>query len=250
MLTDKEMLEYELLNLLTDMDNPMGAFRLSLLLKDKDMDVSGATVGRMLSGFDYRGYTAKHGFQGRVLTGEGIKRLAELTSRRRLEEVSSEFISSVDAESKSNLIDVLIARRGIERESARLAALNATDEDIRNLSKVYTVQAKDAAVGMISADNDVLFHQSIARASKNRVLAAAYDFIWQNGSFSPVMEYIRSSVGGVIAADHKKILDALMERNPDEADKCMAEHIDSLISDVHKYWIRAQREEGDHTEPA
>jgi len=240
MLTDKEMLEYELLNQLNDVKKPKGAVTLSLLLKDKGLVVSSATVGRMLSGFDYQGLTARYGYQGRVLTDDGEKWLSGLKSRRRLEEVSFRLYSSIDAESKENLINVLIARRGIERESARLAALNATPENIENLSRVYNLQAKGALEGLTSADKDVIFHQLIAKASKNKVLAAAYDFIWQNGRFSPVMEYIRSSVGGVISLEHKKILNALIIRNPDEAEKSMVEHIDSLISDVNEYWLTAQ----------
>ena len=239
MLTEKEMIEYELLHFLTDVESPIGAVTLSLLLKGKDLDVSSASVGRILTGFDYRGLTAKHGFKGRMLTEAGVKRLADLENNRRLEEISLKFYNSMDADSKSQLINVLVARRGIERESARLAAINATEGDIRNLSKVYSLQAKDAADGVMSPDNDVLFHQTIARASKNNVLVAAYDYIWQNGRFSPVMEYIRSSVGGVLAADHKRILDALINRNSDEADRSMAEHIDGLIRDVNRYWTMA-----------
>ena len=242
MLTEKEMLEYELISLLSDEHTPKGAVALSLLLRENGYSISSATVGRMLSEFDYQGLTIRHGFRGRTLTGEGNNKLAELKSRQRVNEVSSTFYNSVDAESKDNLIDVLIARRGIERESTRLAAINATEEDLAEISEAYYLQSKDAADGAVSADNDVIFHQAIAKASKNSVLLAAYDFIWQHGRFSPVMVYIRSFVGGVIAADHKKILDALLEKNPDKADKCMAEHIDSLISDVNKYWSMAQRE--------
>jgi len=236
MLTDKEVVEYECLRLLTNIQNPMGAVTLSLLLKKRGLDVSGATVGRLLSGFDHEGLTTKHGFQGRILTNAGIKRYTELKSKRLLAEVSSRFYKSVDAESKDNLIEVLVARRGIERETARLAAIRATEEDINTLRKVYETQVKDNTDGILAADSDVLFHQTLAKASKNKVLAAAYDFIWQNGRFSPVMEYIRSAVGGVIAVDHGKILDALLKHNPDEAEKCMTAHIDSLINDVQKYW--------------
>jgi len=239
-LTEKEMLEYELINLLTDEEKPKGSVILSLLLRENGFNVSGATVGRMLSEFDHNGLTTKHGFRGRLLTGKGLDRFSELKSKQHMNEVSSKFYNTVDADNKHNLINVLIARRGIERESARLAAINATPKDIANISKAYRLQSKDAADGVISADNDVLFHLSIAKASKNTVLAAAYDYIWQHGRFSPVMEYIRSSVGSVIAADHKKILDAIIEKDPEEAERCMAEHIDNLISDVNKYWIMAQ----------
>jgi len=241
MLTDKEVVEYECLNLLENARNPIGAVTLSLLLKKKELDISGATVGRMLSEFDYDGFTAKHGFQGRILTNAGVERLAELKGKRRLAEVSSRLYKSVDAESKDNLIDVLIARRGIERETARLAAIRATDADLAALRKVYETQIRNTADGIISADSDVLFHQTLAKAGKNKVLAAAYDFTWQNGRFSPVMEYIRVTVGGTLAVEHGKILDSLFRRDPEEADKCMAAHIDNLINDVQKYWDLARK---------
>ena len=235
MLSEKETAEYELLNLLNDAQNPIGAVTLNLLLKEKGLIISSATVGRMLSGFDHEGLTSKQGFQGRLLSGTGKKRLAELKGKQHLAEVSNRFYESVDAETKDTLIDVLIARRGIERETARLAAIKATNGELDMLRKVINKQIRDTADGKLTADSDVLFHQTLAKASKNKVLAAAYDFIWQNGRFSPVMEYLRSSVGGVMAVDHGKILRALERRDPDEAGKCMVAHIDSLIKDVRKY---------------
>ena len=239
MLTEKEIVEYELLNLLNDAQDPMGAVMLSFLLKEKGLNVSSATVGRMLSGFDYAGLSSRHGFQGRLLTDTGKKRFAELKSKQHLAEVSSRFFESVDAETRDTLIDVLIARRAIERETSRLAAIRATKGDINMIHKVISKQIRDTAEGKLTADSDVLFHQSIAKASKNRVLSAAYDFIWQNGRFSPVMEYLHSSVGGVMAVEHGKILKALLKRDPDEAEKCMVAHIDSLINDVQKCWNQA-----------
>ena len=235
MLTYLERTEYELLNLLIGVEKPVGSVALNLLLKEKKMNLSSATIGRILARFDYQGLTVKNGFRGRLLTDEGQKRFEDLKSKQRLAELTSKFYESIDAESKDNLIDVLIARRGIEQEAARLAVLNATKEDLQNLEKLYKLQSEDITNGLVSADIDVLFHQGIGKASKNKVLAAAYDFIWQNGRFSPVMEYIRRAVGGVIAADHGKILNALLARDADKAAKCMINHINSLINDVKKY---------------
>jgi GntR family L-lactate dehydrogenase operon transcriptional regulator len=235
-LADKEIVEFELFKLLADNKNPTGSVTLSLLLRDKGLNVSSATLGRMLIRFVHQGFTEKHGVRGRALTDMGMKRFEELGNKQRLTELSFKFYESIDTESKDNLIDVLIARRGIERETVRLAALRATREELQNLKKIYDLQSKDAAKGLVAAENDVLFHQAIGKASKSNVLTAAYDFIWQNGRFSPVMGYIRRKVGGIIAADHGKILNAIVEKDADEAVKCMTIHIDSLINDVQKYW--------------
>ena len=235
-LPNKEKTEFELFKILADAQNPIGSITLSLLLKDEGLNVSGATLGRILIRFDHQGFTVKRGYQGRILTDAGRKKFEELSSKLRLSELSSKFYESIDTESKDNLIDVLIARRGIERETVRLAALRATKEDLQKLRKLYDLQSRDAAAGLLSAETDVLFHQGIAKASKSKVLATAYDFIWQHGRFSPVMEYIRLTVGGVLAADHGNILNALMEQDAEKAVKFMTIHIDSLINDVQKYW--------------
>ena len=242
MLNDNEKTEFEVLNLLTNIQDPMGSVTLSLLLKEKNLNASSATVGRLLTKFDHQGLTTRHGFRGRVLTDTGLKKLKELKGKQHLAELTSKFYESIDAESKDNLIEVLIARRGIEQESVRLAAARATKEDIQNLKKVYSQQTNDVIKGINSADTDLLFHQAICKASKNKVLVAAYDFIWQNGRFSPVMEYIRIAVGSTIATDHGKILNALLERDADKAVKYMVSHIDSLISDVNKYWNLSHKE--------
>ena len=244
MLNDNERVEFELFNLLTNVQDPMGSVTLNLLLKEKNLDVSSATIGRMLVKFDHQGLTTRHGFRGRVLTEAGLKRLKELKDKQKLVELTSKFYESIDAESKDNLIEVLIARRGIEQESVRLAAIHGTREDFHNLKKLYSRQNMDAANGIDSPEIDVLFHQAIGKASKNKVLSAAYDFIWQNGRFSPVMEFIRIAVGGTISVDHGKILNALLERNAEKAVKCMANHIDSLIRDVEKYWNLSQKATG------
>ena len=241
MLNDNERAEFEVFSLLTDKQNPMGSVSISLLLKEKNLNLSSATIGRMLARFDHGGLTTRHGFRGRVLTEMGFKRFRELKSREQLGELASKFYESIDAESMENLIEVLIARRGIEQESVRLAALNASNEDVQSIKNWYIQQSKDASSGIGSPESDVFFHQSICRASRNKVLSAAYDFIWQHGRFSPVMEYIRMAVGSTIAADHKSILDAIVEHDADKAEKCMTNHIDSLINDVKKYWSSSQK---------
>lgn len=250
MLTEKERQEYELLRILKEIDQPIGSTALSLALKGREIEVSAATVGRMLSDFDHKGLTLRQGYRGRMLTEDGETRLSDLQRRQDLQEFSSAFYDSVDAKGKDDLVDVLTARRGIEREIARLAALNATEEDIESIREAFHQQAENAASGRVSSETDVLFHRAIAAASKNKVLAAAYDFIWQNGRFSPIMEYVRTSVGGTIAIDHGKIAASIAARDPEEAEKNMMAHIDSLINDVIAYREKKQHRGKDKAQQA
>ncbi len=98
---------------------------------------------------------------------------------------------------------------------------------------------KAARRGALLPEHDVAFHRAIAKASKNKVLAAAYDFISQYGKLSPVMEYIRKSVGGTVAVDHAKIVDAIAAGDSHGAEMAMVAHVESLIGDVEKYWSKA-----------
>ena len=236
MLTKKEAQEYAVLDALGASPHPVGSVALSFLLREKDVDASAATIGRLLSALDHGRYTLKRGNKGRVLTDSGKTRLRELKGKQALAAFSSRFHHSIDPENKDNLVDVLIARRGIEREIARLAARNATDGDLRRLRDIQAAQAEVVRSGELSSELDVDFHQTIALASRNDVLAAAYDFIWQHGRFSPVMDYIRRAVGGVLSVDHERIIDALVARDSLAAEARMMEHLDSLIDDVHEYW--------------
>lgn len=239
MLSSREEQEYTLLGMLAKSDEPVGSVLLSLQMDESECAVSSATIGRLLSDFDRKGYTLKHGYRGRTLTATGRTRLTELANSRSLSEFSSRFHQTLDVGSKKSLLDVLTARRGIEREMARLAALNATQSDIRLIYKTFELQNPND--GRMSGDYDVAFHQAIARASKNQVLAAAFDLIWQNGKFTPVMEYIRTYVGGVLTVDHTTILTAIENHEPELAELRMVHHIDSLISDVTRYWSSAER---------
>lgn len=236
MLTPKERLELDLLGVMAGIEEPIGSGTLTLRLKEQQWDTSAATIGRLLSEMDHTGITQKLGYKGRLLTKLGEKRLSELRNRDELAHYSSRFYETVEAESKSNLLNILTARRGIEREAARLAALNATDEDVEHLRGVYNRQKDYVGRGELSADQDVVFHQAVAQASKNDVLSAAYDFIWQNGKYSPVMEYIRISVGGKMAVDHSRILEAIIAKDAVLAEQLMVMHIDGLIDDANKYW--------------
>lgn len=239
MLTQREEYERNVLRILSESTEPVGSVSMSLTLAERNVDISSATVGRLLSELDRRCLTAKQGYRGRTLTMAGKQRLSELELMREIAEASSKFHKSIDVDSKKDLIDILTARRGIEREIARLAAINATEEDIQAITDAYSLQSVDVAHGRVSPENDVAFHRAIAKASQNSVLAAAYDFIWQNGKFSPVMEYVRTYVGGTISADHRKILEAIVSRDSENAERAMVRHIESMIGDVNKYWSQA-----------
>lgn len=236
-LIDKERQEYLTLLIINQSESPVGSGYLSRELRNYGWDVSEATAGRILANYDSEGYTSKVGFQGRVLSQAGLARLKQLEEKRNRSEQGFEFFKVLETKTLDELIDVLIARRAIEREIARLAAINATQEEIKELWHIQRLQkARVAHAKGGAAEQDVAFHRILAKASRNKVLEAAMNLIRQDAQLAPVLEYIRKEVHSVVSLDHANIARAVEIHDPHLAEKAMLDHIENLIRDVKKYW--------------
>jgi len=236
----KDNLEYEILLILEEKAEPLGSGVLRQLLNAGSVDISEATVGRKLSEMDRLGLTVKVGFQGRVITDKGREKLERVRRFQHRLTYGNRFFATLESRKKEDLIDILVARRAIERELARLAAIHATDAEIRLMDSVLREQEEFSTKNIMTAEHDVKFHRLIAVSAKNKVLAAAMDLIRQDSQLSPILEYIRTQVGGKLAVGHDRILKAIRNRDPAGAEGAMVDHIESLISDVQKYWSRVK----------
>lgn len=228
--------EAEILKILGSENKPMGSGQLRALLYQRGFNLSEATVGRLLSDMDMKNLTVKLGFKGRMITENGRKTLesVQLASQQTIN--SSKLLKILNSTRQEDLIDMLAARRAIERELARLASLNATEREIKQLEAVLQEQEQLAPKNEMSAEQDLNFHRLIASAAKNKVLAAALDLIRQGRQMTAILEFIRKEVKGNLAVEHARIMRAIINRDPERAEQAMVEHIDSLISDVEKYW--------------
>lgn len=234
-------LEYEFLSYLAKAGGPVGATTLVLVL-GKTFSLSQATIGRKLMEFDLEGYTSLEGRKGRVITEAGRRRLAELEKQLNRHQVNSRLLKALNEDRQGALLDVLVARRALERETAGLAAERVTEEDIRLLQGSIAKQNAALAEGRIPYEEDKSFHMLIARISGNLVLLHALELVWQEAVHLPATADIRKSVGGVLAVDHRNILDAIAKGSRDAAADAMTGHIDHLIQDVYRYCL-SQREE-------
>jgi GntR family L-lactate dehydrogenase operon transcriptional regulator len=236
MLPERDRQEYAALQIIARSIPPVGSGYLSRELDKAGVAVSEATAGRILNRFDQSGFTIKVGFQGRTLTEEGQSRLKELESKAARNQQGEEFFSVLGSQTQGRLIDILIARKAIERELARLAAIHATTEEIQEMWAVQKIQYETFSRDMDAAEQDVQFHRLIAKTSRNPVLYSAIEMIRQDGQLTPVLEYIRKTVHSIISYDHAQIIRAIENRDPRLAEEAMVKHIESIISDVNKYW--------------
>lgn len=228
-------LEYQILELLDRDGGPMGAGALQHSLRSSYVQVSEPTLGRVLREMDSLGLTTKISNLGRVLSPAGKLRLDQLRTERERAGFEREFLHAMRALSLDDVADVLVARRAVEREAVRLAALHATEEEIGYMARAIDAQRALVAKGESGWSEDHRFHNLLAQASRNRVLLAALKLIRSDEQLQHMLETVRQRVGGPFVVHHQEILDAIRQHNPFEAERCMLEHIDRMIRDVECY---------------
>ena len=227
---------FEALAAVAESKTPLGAWNLRKVFDGKGIQVSEATCGRLLRTIEDAGYVEATGRRGRVVTSRGLKALEEWRQRQGRYRSQQAFSQSLQIRGASELKDVLVARKAIEGETAALAAIHATDEDIQKLQLLIQDHKKTVATGASATDENSAFHRAVSQACKNKVLSAAVDIIYRHPDVQKALEYIRNQVGSILVEDHLPILDRIIARDPDGAKREMLAHIENVIHDVDTYW--------------
>jgi DNA-binding FadR family transcriptional regulator len=128
----------------------------------------------------------------------------------------------------TNPVDTLEARLAVEPMQARLAALRATGGDIDRLFEAADA-SRDASDPLSYEKADAAFHRRISAAARNPLLIAIFDAMletalegaWRHGR--ETAHCINNQA--VYAADHRKIANAIAERNAAQAEAAMRAHL-------------------------
>ncbi len=121
----------------------------------------------------------------------------------------------------------------LEKLSARKAAENVTNSDIKKLYDLIDNMSSTAASDQY-AKYDFAFHKTIAEIGGNPILNIFIE------SISEIMtEMITSSISNQKDVEngifyHKRIVDAIANHNPDHAEKLMCEHITLFMRNYEK----------------
>jgi GntR family L-lactate dehydrogenase operon transcriptional regulator len=233
--------EYVALRELGSSVEPVGSWRICTVLRGVGIELSEATAGRLLRQFDLQGLTQALGSKGRILTDEGRRHLALLEEARSRNSYHNDLAMVVSAQTVEDLLDVLHARRLIEAETARLAALHATSEEIEEIDRAVQRHIEVSRAGGASLENNVTIHLLIARASRSRMFQAIVGLILQDQQLHQAQNRIQRAVGEVAPEDHLSILHGIRTRDPEAAAAAMRAHIDRLIRGCEAT-IRAQQE--------
>lgn len=86
MVTPREDHKFYILDIIEKSEAPLGANQIKKELANVGINISEATVGRILFGLDQEGLTIKEGFKGRVLTEAGQNALREMRVQRERKE--------------------------------------------------------------------------------------------------------------------------------------------------------------------
>jgi GntR family transcriptional repressor for pyruvate dehydrogenase complex len=132
------------------------------------------------------------------------------------------------AASKDLTADLFDMRRMLEPPLARVAALRATDEDMKAMEDILSRQAERVRAGGIAIEEDNAFHYQIATAAKNQVVLRVMDVV-----MDLLQESRARSLQGPGRAEksldgHRRILSAIRGRDLDAAAEAMRLHIEEI----------------------
>lgn len=198
-------------------------------LKQK-FNVSRNTIRAALNRMNVLGIIETRQGDGTYLKGMGIN--AYLNT----------MVPSVMA-NKDDLLGLLSFRRGVEVASARLAAINATEEDLRDMRDYFAALHSKDVESTEYASMTSSFHNKIALASKNQLLKDMLQIIgWIITAKMADFLVYKPNVADS-SYYHYMIFRCIQQRKPDEAAFMMDCHMKLLIETVEEYLCSARRSE-------
>ena len=234
--SDGNGLDYAILESLNTHGEPMGSGTLHYALRKQGSTPSVPTIGRKLRDLEQRGLVAKVSVEGRILTTAGQKMLKTLQQERQRELSGERLLKLLRRTGRKDIIDQLNSRRLIEGEACALAAEHATPEQIMRLEELVREAREKVSLGEMGVKQDTDFHDLIAEASGNSVLAAIVAILRSQAWLNSIIAAIRARVGTRLVEDHDDVIRAIREKNPGQARQAMENHMTRLISDVDHYW--------------
>lgn len=120
------------------------------------------------------------------------------------------------------------ARRLLEPSIAALAARRASLEEIAEMERILEAQARAIAAGRTGLTEDGQFHAAIASAAHNRAITrivhAIMDLLAQS------REESLNTPGRPTRShdDHRRVLEAIKQRDAPAAEQTMREHLDAV----------------------
>jgi len=176
--------------------------------------VSRASIREAIQALAFSGYLE-------VIQGKGTYILEIATQYDEIVKFFSEF-------SNYSLDYLMEARIMLEGEFARLAALNASPEEIDVIERIFNEIAKSKDINSFVV-KDLKFHLTIAKATHNPIM---------NGIMKIIVEMLYKETQKIIEISKdtrvntiettRNLVQAIKQRNADQAKELMSEHISNI----------------------
>lgn len=121
------------------------------------------------------------------------------------------------------ILDLMQFRTIIEPALVKLAALNAGEEEIENLSQLETKIEDAYRANEDTSEYDTQFHITIAKCSHNHVVELIFPILMK--TIPEVNKYTKKSLMEGTISDHRAIIQAIKDRNGDLAEALMQQHL-------------------------
>jgi len=183
------------------------------------LGVSRSQVREAITKLQFYGIVKIQPQSGTTVTGIGIVALEGLITD----------ILKIEKSDFKSLVDTRIL---LEKEAARLAALNRTSNDLDQIKQALSDYHKKLTETGEAIEEDLLFHLKIAEASKNNVLKSLMMIITPD----IVKNFIQYKVcnartNNQTIKEHQKIVDMISNQDTEGAVAAMETH----LSDIKKF---------------
>jgi DNA-binding FadR family transcriptional regulator len=130
------------------------------------------------------------------------------------------------------LRDLQELRRIVEPAAVRLAAERATPQDIAEIQSAYEGMRKAVEEGGDYVTNDLRFHQGLLRASRNRMMVQVSKALAALLRTSFEISTSRKDGPRLSLPLHRNVMEAVVARQPEEAEKAILVLIDGANQDI------------------
>lgn len=124
-----------------------------------------------------------------------------------------------------------------ESSLVRYAAEHATDEQIDRLAKALEINSQSLDDNTLFIRSDVDFHRVLAEIPGNPIFMAIHVALldWLIAARQAVADQKLYEHNNVSYQQHIAIVDAIRQRDPEEADRALQEHLNSVSATWHAF---------------
>lgn len=137
--------------------------------------------------------------------------------------------------------DLQDLRRVMEPAAVRMAALRATDQDIAELESAYAGMKRAVTLGGDYITYDLLFHQGLLRASRNRMLVQMSKVLGALLRTSFELSTVKKDGPAQSLPLHRAVLDAVTRHDPVAAERAICVLIDGAHEDIEQVLASRRR---------